>query len=118
MEVGEILGIADFGILRPIIRGGWSLEPTPLQEMGADVALLDTDRMVFTAGLGVEHASPFGLMEGPMVWDAFLQRHTLAEGVIPVVYSDTYSPGAPIDGQGIPVGGSLWAAGLQGSLNY
>ncbi|MDG1480884.1 MAG: hypothetical protein P8R54_14910 [Myxococcota bacterium] len=118
LQAGELLGIADFGTMRPTLRAGWSFEPTPLIEMGSDVALLDTDRMVFTAGLGLEHESPFGLMEGPVVWDAFIQHHALAAGSIPVVYSDEYSPGAPVDGGGIPVGGRLWAAGLQGSMNY
>jgi hypothetical protein len=118
LMVGEVLGIADFGTMRPVLRGGWSLEPTPLTSMGTDVALLDTDRMVFTGGVGLEHASPFGLMEGPVVWDAFFQHHALAAGSIPVVYSDEYSPGAPISEGGIPVGGRLWAAGVQGSMHY
>ncbi|MFT5684383.1 MAG: long-subunit fatty acid transport protein [Myxococcota bacterium] len=118
LQVGEILGVADFGTMRPVLRAGWSFEPTPLIEMGTDVALLDTDRMVFTGGIGLEHGSPFGLMEGPVVWDAFFQHHALAAGNIPVVYSDKYSPGAPVSEGGIPVGGRLWAAGVQGSMYY
>jgi hypothetical protein len=118
LQVGEVLGLADFGTMRPVLRGGFSYEPTPLIEMGTDVALLDTDRIVLTGGFGLEHRSPFGLMEGPINWDAYYQHHLLAAGSIPVVYSDAYSPGAPISDGGIPVGGRLWAAGVQGSMHY
>ena len=106
------------GTLRPVLRGGWSIEPTPLQQLGTDVAFLDTDRMMFTAGLGVEHGAPFGLIAGPIAWDAFYQHHPLASGDIPVSYSDPYTAGAPIGVDAIPVGGRLWAAGLQWRMDY
>ena len=107
-----------FGTLRPIVRGGWSLEPSPLVGIGRNVAILDTDRMVLTAGLGVEHGTPFNLLEGPVTWDVYYQHHALASGDITVSYDDPFTPGAPARGSSIPVGGRLWAAGLQWRMDY
>lgn len=106
------------GTVRPIVRGGWSYEPTPLAGIGRNVAFVDTDRMVFTGGLGFEHGAPFNLIEGPVAWDAYYQHHALASGYIPVSYADPYTPGAPINTDQIAVGGRLWAAGVQWRMQY
>ena len=107
-----------FGTLRPVVRGGWSLEPSPLAALGKNVALLDSDRMVLTGGLGIEHGAPFGLIPGPVTWDAYYQHQPLASGDLTVSYPDPYAAGAPVRGSSFPVGGRLWAAGLQWRMDY
>lgn len=107
-----------FGTVQPTLRAGWSYEPTPLQSIGPNIALLDTDRMVFTGGLGIEHGAPFELVSGPVYWDAFFQYHPLAAGEIPVSYDDEMTPGAPIGTDRLPVGGYLWSTGVQWRMVY
>lgn len=111
--------INDFiGPVSPVVRAGWSMEPTPLRELGENIATVDTDRMVISGGFGVQHGTPFELVAGPVSWDVFGQIHPLASGAVPVSYADPYLPGAPIGASSIPVGGRLWAAGLQWRMAY
>lgn len=104
--------------LRLELRAGWAYEPSPLDAQGAGTAFLDADRMVGAAGIGVQHGDPTGLVAGPVSWDLFFQGHLLASGSFSPPESEPYRPGAPVDGAPIPVGGRLWAAGLQWSLDY
>ena len=80
--------------------------------------MVDSDRIVFTGGLGITHDSPFESLKGPISWDGFLQYHVLANRQIPVSYPDPYTPGALVSGDSIPVGGSLWGIGAQLRLDY
>lgn len=104
--------------LRLTVRGGWGYEPSPLVSQGASSAFLDADRMLVAGGLGVEHGDPFGKVEGPVSWDLFVQGHLLASGELQRKLDDPYVAGAPVDGVPIPIGGRLWTAGLQWSLEY
>ncbi len=103
--------------LRPILRAGWGYEPTPLVSQASTTALLDADRLILAGGAGVEHLDPFGLVEGPVRWDLFGQVHVLGQGELPVD-TTAYRAGAPVDGGSIPVGGMLWTAGLQWSIDH
>lgn len=104
--------------LRLDLRAGWAYEPSPLAAQGAGTAFLDADRMVGAAGIGVQHGDPTGLVAGPVSWDLFFQGHLLASGSFTPPESEPFRPGAPVDGAPIPVGGRLWSAGLQWSLDY
>ncbi|MEL6347876.1 MAG: outer membrane protein transport protein [Myxococcota bacterium] len=115
---GAEVSLPPIGAVRTLVRGGWSFEPTPLRRVGPDVSLLDTDRTVFTGGLGVGHDGLLGLFNGPVSWDVYFQHHPLADGQVNVSYSDEFTPGAPIDGGGVPVGGRLWSAGGQWRIVY
>ena len=105
------------GWLQGVVRGGFGYEPSPLVAQGSTSALLDADRLILAGGLGVAHGAPFGLIEGPVSWDAHVQVHMLGEGSLPVD-TTTYRPGAPVDGGGVPIGGTLWSAGAQWSIDY
>lgn len=106
------------GFLRLALRGGWAYDPSPLVSQGRSSAFLDADRMAFSGGLGVEHGDPFGLLDGPVRWDLFFQRHILASGELARSFDNPYTAGAPVDGVPIPISGRLWTAGLQWSLAY
>lgn len=106
------------GFLRLAARAGFGWEPSPLVGQGRSSAFLDADRMLVSGGLGVEHGDPFALLEGPVAWDLFYQGHMLASGSLDRGFDDPYTPGAPVDGASIPIGGRLWTAGLQWSLAY
>lgn len=103
--------------LRLALRGGFDYEPSPLVSQGRGSAFLDADRLVFSAGAGVEHGDPTGSIDGPVSWDLFFQRHLLAEGSLDREL-EPYQAGAPVDGAPIPIGGHLTAAGLQWSIVY
>ena len=100
------------------LRGGGGYEPTPLQAQGAGSAFLDGDRAFGSVGLGLRHGDPFGLVGGPVRWDAFAQLHRVARGILTLPEGDPPRPGAPIDGAPLPIGGSVWAAGAQFSVDF
>lgn len=97
------------------LRAGGGYQPSPMVRQGAATAFLDSDRLLFAGGLGLEHGDPTGLVPGPVAWDVFFQGHLLADGELAVAEARA---GAPADGAPIPVGGSLWTAGLQWSFEY
>lgn len=105
------------GWLQGVVRAGAGYEPSPLVSQQAITSMLDADRLILAAGLGVAHGDPFGLITGPVTWDLHGQVQLLGKGDLPV---DTtpYRPGAPVDGGTIPIGGVLWAAGLQWGIDY
>ncbi len=105
------------GFLRLALRGGFGYEPSPLVSQGRSSAFLDADRLLFSGGLGLEHGDPTGSLDGPVSWDLFFQRHLLAEGALDRSL-EPYQAGGPVDGVPIPIGGHLWAAGLQWSIAY
>ncbi|NOY26785.1 MAG: hypothetical protein GXP62_13010 [Oligoflexia bacterium] len=107
----------EIGWLQGVLRVGAGYQPTPLVSQGTDSAVLDADRLILAGGLGVAHGDPFGLIAGPISWDAHVQVQTLGRGTLPV---DTtpYRPGAPVDQGGLPIGGKIWMAGLQCAINY
>lgn len=100
------------------VRGGVGYEPTPLVAQTAATALLDADRLMLSLGLGVKHGVLFDLVEGPVRWDLFLQNHRLARGALSRPEPGGPREGYPVDGGGIPIGGSLVAFGLQWSVEY
>lgn len=106
------------GALRPRLRAGGGLEPSPLRSQGPRTALIDADRLVFACGVGVEHDDPLELVAGPVRWDLHLGVQPLATGKLDVGDQTPYRPGAPVDGASIPVGGRLWSAGLQWSFDF
>ncbi|MCB9759223.1 MAG: hypothetical protein H6739_05245 [Alphaproteobacteria bacterium] len=107
-----------FAPARASVRAGVGYEPSPLVEQTAETALLDSDRLLFAGGLGLDHAAPFALVEGPWSWDVFGQLHVLAPGTLQRPNPDTPRAGYPVDGAEIPIGGRIFTAGLQWSLDY
>ncbi len=100
------------------LRGGWMWEPSPLVSQGRTSAFLDADRMAFTGGLGARHGEPFDLVGGPIGWDVFVQYHLVASGTLSTPEGDPPRAGAPVGGAPIPVGGRLWTAGAQWSVDF
>ncbi|MGB0641121.1 MAG: OmpP1/FadL family transporter [Myxococcota bacterium] len=106
------------GSIAPVIRGGMGLIPSPLQSQGAGTAFLDADRMLFSAGLGVSHDDPFGLVPGPVSWDMFFTAHRLASGELKPAGTTNIRPGAPVDGAAFPIGGKLWSTGVEMAVSF
>ncbi len=111
------------GDIRVITRGGFGFEPTPLVSQTAESALLDSDRLIFAVGLGVEHQDPFRKKSRPdrarpMRLDGFFQYHLLASGEYARPVPTAPTAGYSIDGSPIPIGGHLLAAGAQWSFEY
>src|SRR5262249_15837319 len=104
--------------IRLSLRGGFGYAPSPLVRQGTGTAFLDADRLVFAGGLGVEHGAPWGHVKGPLSWDLYFQGHLLASGSLKLPDDEAYTAGAPVDGKAIPIGGRLWTAGLQWSMEY
>ena len=107
-----------FQFVRLALRGGFGYSPSPLQSQGHGTAFLDADRIFFTGGVGLSHADPFGLVKGPISWELFFQDHILASGSLDLPAEAPYRAGGPVDGASIPIGGRLWTAGLQWSMEY
>ena len=100
------------------VRGGVGYEPTPLVGQGPDTALLDADRLIFAVGAGIEHGTLLDVLAGPMHWDLFFQYHQLARGELQRPSTDEPKAGYAVNGAAIPIGGSIYAAGLQWSVDY
>jgi hypothetical protein len=119
---GELLlpswkGPGNFGRVKTIARAGGGYESSALESQGANTRLLDSDRIWLAAGAGFQHHSPFGIVPGPLAWNAFFQYHFFAPGALSVKES-TEVAGLPLDGSDIPIGGYLLATGLQWSFEY
>lgn len=108
---------ARVGRVRPVVRGGFGWEPSPLVSQGADSALLDASRTLFAMGAGVEHGS-FVDSGMDMRWDAFFQYHALSSDTLVRPDPGVPTAGYAVDGKPLPVGGHLLAAGLQWSTTY
>lgn len=108
---------ARFGELAFTGRAGGGFEPTPLVSQGSGTAFLDADRLIGTVGIGVSHEDPFAITEGRVAWDTFFEYQKIASGDLQPG-GDPDRAGAPVDGAAIPIGGHLWAAGLQWSFEY
>ena len=106
------------GWLRPAVRGGFGYEPSPLVGQRAETALLDSDRLIFALGLGVEHGAVWGVLDGPVSWDAFLQIHSLAKGTLERPQTAGLRAGYPVDDAPVQIGGRFYATGLQWSIEY
>lgn len=111
------------GDVQIVTRGGFGFEPTPLVSQTAESALLDSDRLIFAVGLGVEHQDPFRKKSRPeqtrpMRLDGFFQYHLLASGEYARPTPDVPTAGYSVDGSPIPIGGHLLAAGAQWSFEY
>jgi hypothetical protein len=92
--------------------------PSPMRNQGKQSAFLDSDRMLFAGGLGFTHRDPFGLVPGPVSWDAFFSYHRLADGFLTPVDAGPHRPGSTIGGRAIPLGGNLWSTGAQWSVEF
>ena len=99
-----------------VARTGVAYIPSPLAAQGSQTSFLDADRIVVSGGLGIVHRDAFELVPGPVGWEAFFSTQWLAEGSL-ILDAET-RPGAPIDGQAIPVGGQLRSAGVQCSVSF
>ena len=99
------------------LRGGFSVDPTPLVDQGSASALLDADRSMFSLGTGAEIWDPFALTDGPVRFDLFWQFHTLRSTTLP---RSTQTPTAryPSQGIGIPIGGTIMVFGGEWSFEY
>lgn len=108
-----------FGDVRAVTRGGFGYEPTALVSQTADTALLDSNRLLFAVGAGVEHDDPLH-PTGPhrMHWDAFFQYQLLQNGELDRGQPSTPTAGYARDGSPIPIGGHLYAAGLAWRSEY
>ena len=106
----------DQGPVTWVARTGIAYIPSPLAAQGGKTSFLDADRFLASVGLGIVHRDAFELVPGPVGWDAFFATQWLAEGSL--IPDGGMRPGAPVDGQAIPVGGQLWSAGVQGSVSF
>lgn len=106
------------GWLRPVFRGGFGYEPSPLVAQSSETALLDSDRLIFGLGLGFEHGAIWDLVDGPVSWDSFFQYHSLASGTLARAATDSPRAGYPVGGASVPIGGRFYAAGMQWSFDY
>ncbi len=113
----RVVPAAEFGGLRGVVRLALGREPSALAAQGARMALLDADRLLLGGGIGVLHDDPFHLVAGPVRWEAHGQLQRLGEGEL-AVDTTPLRAGAPVDGGTLPIGGALWAAGLQWSIDY
>jgi len=105
--------------MRAVVRGGFGYEPAALEAQGEDTAFLDADRLIFAGGLGFEHGSFWpAVLQGPMAADSFFQLHRLADGELPRPETSGLREGYPPDGATIPIGGTIWSAGVQWSVEY
>lgn len=119
LRLPAIDGGGRFGEVRLVARGGLGYEPSPLVRQTADTALLDSPRVIFALGAGVEHDDPLR-PEGDqrMRWDAFLQYHKLRTRELARPDPGVPTPGHAVDGSAYPIGGHLLAGGLQWSIEY
>ncbi|MBM4391762.1 MAG: outer membrane protein transport protein [Deltaproteobacteria bacterium] len=109
-----------WGVTEIRFRGGVGYEPTPLVSQSADTALLDADRTIFAVGAGFEHDDPFRKPENQRRarLDGFFQYHVLDRGVLDRGVPEEPTAGYSRDGSPIPIGGHLYAAGVQWGLEY
>ncbi len=104
------------------LRGGGGLEPTPLVSQSETTAILDASRLVLAGGILLEHRDPFQLADLAR-WSGFFQLHRLGSASFERKWLGEPTAGYPIevgdDGMtSIPIGGSLWTAGMQLELDY
>ncbi len=103
---------------RPTARGGFGYVPTAMVSQSTASAFLDTDRIYFTIGSGLEHWDPFALVDGPVRYDIFFQWHSLASTTL-LRSSETPTPGFPVDPKaGLPIGGNIVVLGGQWGFEY
>jgi len=99
------------------VRAGFVNEPTPIEGQGAESAMLDSDRRMVSAGLSVSHGEPFDVVTGPLSWDFYAQWHRLAPGKLPRS-PDPELAGTPLTADGFPIGGRVFAAGMQFAIGF
>ena len=99
------------------VRAGFVSEPSPIEGQGVDSAILDSDRRMVSAGLSVSHGEPFDVVSGPLSWDFYAQWHRLAPGKLPRS-ADPSVAGTPMTADGFPIGGRIFAAGLQFGIGF
>ncbi|TNE92579.1 MAG: hypothetical protein EP330_01145 [Deltaproteobacteria bacterium] len=102
---------------RVAVRGGVAYNPTPLIGQGESSSLLDTNRLSFSLGAGVEFWDPLALVDAPVRIDAFGQYHVLAQGSIPK-FAEEPTPGFPVSASELPFGGSIFVVGAQLGFDY
>ena len=107
----------DAGTGRVVLRGGFGYAPSPLAAQSEASTLLDADRLIIALGAGFVHGEPFGLSGGPSVIDLFAQYQPLASASL-TRESEEPTAGYPVDGASVPIGGELFAAGIQWRLDY
>jgi long-chain fatty acid transport protein len=61
------------------VRGGWYYEPSPAPDRPSDWNLMDNDKHVVSAGLGMEMGHLVGLFMAPVAVDIAYQQHILQE---------------------------------------
>ena len=100
-------------------RFGVGFEPSPLLSQTAETALLDSDRLIFGAGVSLSHGpiwAPLG--DGDMGWNLSVQSHRLIDGALTRRTPDGPTAGYAVDGAPLPIGGGFFTAGLSWSLDY
>ena len=112
IELGEKWRYADIAF-----RLGGGYAPTPLVDQGPSSAFIDTNRLYFTAGAGLETWDPTGLLDGASRIDLMSQVHILEAGLLPRA-SDEPRSGYPVARNDIPYGGSIWVFGGQWSFEF
>jgi hypothetical protein len=108
---------SDLRYLQLTVRGGFAYVPTPLQAQGEGSAFLDNDRTSFTLGLGAEVWDPFELVDAPVHLDLVGQVHRVGRTTLPR-QADVPTPGFPVQGSGIPIGGTMLVGGLEWGFDY
>lgn len=103
---GETLDVA--------LRAGYAFEPTPAPEQTGETNLLDNDRHIVSAGIGLRLHELFGqLLPRPLRVDGYFQAQVLASR------THVKSPEVPADNAGYPEvrgDGALYHAGLALSI--
>lgn len=99
------------------VRGGFAWTPSPLRAQGANSAFLDSGRVTFTLGGGAEVFDPFALVDGPVRLDIFGQLHSIGSSTLPRA-TDAPRAGFPVQGNSLPIGGTIVMVGAQWGFDY
>lgn len=99
------------------LRVGAGFDPTPLKSQGWDSALLDTERVMVSAGVSLETADPLKLLNGPLQFDLFGQFHGYMARSL-ARQSAEPKAGYPVDSSEILIGGTGWLVGGQWRFAY
>jgi len=93
------------------LRAGYVYEPTPVPPQTGATNLMDSDKHIFSLGLGIEIESAGEVLTKPLSVDAFGQFHVLERKL--VTKNDLASPVPPYW-----FDGTIYAVGLSGTLKF
>lgn len=88
------------------LRAGYRYEPSPVPEQSGETSLGDSDRHIFSVGVGVELSRATQILPKPLALDVFT-----ALGYLPERRFHKLDPTSPVGD--FTVGGQVWQAGVQ-----